>query len=501
MTHHPLAAAVVAATGLTMAVTMTATSPSVAAPSTRASSSPSTSPSTLPPSSSSSGAGLVLVAKRRSLLGTHTWYRQTYRGLPVLGGYYATHVVSGRRTVDDGRVAVPAGLAVSPQVSGSSAERTAKSRLEAAAKQRPPSGKGAPVAATAPAVQQARLAVVGGSSARLVWRVVGTGARGSTESVVDARSGAVVRQRSLVKNDVGRGRVFNPNPVVALRNEHLQDRNDADQDDLVPAYKNVPLSFLDGSGFLRGSFAQILNGNAVRSTREDFRYSRHPEGFEQVSAYFDITEAQKYLRSLGFRDVNNDSQKVFTNTIPDDNSFYDPEVDEITFGRGGVDDAEDQEVVWHELGHAIQDSQVPGFGSSEQGGAIGEGFGDYWAVTMSEPVSKGFDLPCVMDWDSTSYTSGPRHCLRRTDGTKTTRDIDGEVHDDGEIWSRALWDIHRLLGRTKADRVIIESQFGYAPNTSFTKAANQVVQTARVMYGDGAADDAREAFLGRRILK
>ncbi len=315
-------------------------------------------------------------------------------------------------------------------------------------------------------------------------------------------TGAVISAHTLVKNKTGSGQVFNPNPVVALRNENLTDKNDANQAVLDRAYKIVPLSFLDNSGLLHGSYvADPEQRTAPSSPSGTFRYQRSNDRFEQASAYYDITEAQKYLRSLGFTDVNSDAQKVLTDTIPDDNSFYDPDVDEITFGRGGVDDAEDQEVVWHELGHAIQDSQVPGFGVSEQAGAIGEGFGDYWAVTMSQPVSKGFDLPCVMDWDATSYTDGPRHCLRRVDGTKTTRDIDDEVHDDGEIWSRALWDIHRSLGRTKADKVIIESQFGFTPNTSFSKAALHTVQTTRVMYGSAAADKVRKAFQARLILK
>src|SRR3569623_778703 len=152
-------------------------------------------------------------------------------------------------------------------------------------------------------------------------------------------------------------------------------------------------------------------------------------------AYYSINSAEEYIKRLGFKDINNEPLDIITTGFTDDNSFYDPSVDAITFGTGGVDDAEDQEVVWHELGHAIQDDQVPGFGETEEAGAIGEGFGDYWAVTMSVPVSNGCDLPCVMDWDSTSYTSGPSHCLRRVDGTKTTDDVDGEVHDDGEIWS------------------------------------------------------------------
>ena len=52
--------------------------------------------------------------------------------------------------------------------------------------------------------------------------------------------------------------------------------------------------------------------------------------------------------------------------------------DEIRLGKGGVDDAEDGEVILHEYGHAIHFSQNFSFASSEAG-AISEGFGDYWA--------------------------------------------------------------------------------------------------------------------------
>jgi hypothetical protein len=86
----------------------------------------------------------------------------------------------------------------------------------------------------------------------------------------------------------------------------------------------------------------------------------------------------------------------------------------------------------------------------EQAGAISEGFGDYWAVTVSDVVAKALGvpelepLPCVADWDSTSYTSTVPHCLRRVDtNLHYPGDLNGEVHHDGQIWSRALWDIRQ----------------------------------------------------------
>ena len=50
------------------------------------------------------------------------------------------------------------------------------------------------------------------------------------------------------------------------------------------------------------------------------------------------------------------------------------------------------------------------------------------------------------------------------DGTKVyPADVENEVHADGEMWSRALFDINKALGRTVADRIIVEAQFGFAP--------------------------------------
>jgi Zn-dependent metalloprotease len=231
-----------------------------------------------------------------------------------------------------------------------------------------------------------------------------------------------------------------------------------------------------------------------------FDYQRGNPWFEQVMSYYDVTGAERYIQSLGFADVNNEPQNISVDTYSGDNSFYIPGKDQIVFGKGGVDDAEDAEVIWHEYGHAIQDAEVPGFGAGHDAGSIGEGFGDYWAVTMSQPVSDGFHLPCVMDWDSTSYTRTVPHCLRRTDTNLTVNDENGEVHHDGQIWSRGLWDIHRALGREETDTIILEGQFSFAPNTSFTAAATVLVSTAKRLYGSEASGVVRKAFERRGIL-
>lgn len=307
--------------------------------------------------------------------------------------------------------------------------------------------------------------------------------------------------------------VFIPNPVQSSGVESLTDQKDSATAVPVGDYYEVTLTDLDGSGYLNGTWANVKSttGTPAYTTNGTYFYDRHDDQFEQVMAYFWGTQAQKYLQSLGFgRDlpaVNAESQDYKVDQYGQDNSFSRDDHDTITLGKGGVDDAEDGEVIVHETGHAVHDAQVDGFGSSLEAGSIGEAWGDYFAVTVGDWVAKQYgvpvtaDLACVMDWDATSYTSTVPHCLRRLDaGKHYPEDVVGEVHADGEIWSQALYQIRMALGPAVADRIIVDAQFGFAPDTSFAAAARQTVATARSLYGVSRASVVQKAFEDRGIL-
>lgn len=342
-------------------------------------------------------------------------------------------------------------------------------------------------------------------SARLRWLV--------TLSVVAVMVSALAGSASAAKIgpgiSTGTGQVFFPNPVASLQDQTLGDQKDADYPALQPAYRAVTLTNLDGSGFLRGDWANIVSetGPAAFSPTNTFTFTRDDDRFEQVMAYYWVTEAQKYIQSLGFgstrRPINRESQDIRTNQLGIDNSYSWDKHDVLRFGKGGVDDAEDAEVILHELGHAIQDSQMMpfGFGSSVEAGAIGEGFGDYLAVSISDVIASTPDPACVADWDSVSYTSTTPHCLRRVDtDLHYPEDLNGKVHHDGQIWSRALWDICLSLGHVQADTVILEAQFDFAPDTTMPAAAAATVAAAETLYGSVAAAAVRGAFAARGIL-
>jgi hypothetical protein len=268
----------------------------------------------------------------------------------------------------------------------------------------------------------------------------------------------------------------------------------------------VTLTNLDGSGYLHGDWASVVSetGDPAYAADANFRYGRHDDRFEQVMAYYWVTEAQKYIQSLGFgttrRPINKHAQAIRINQWGQDNSFATDKQDELRFGKGGVDDAEDAEVILHEYGHAIHFSQSPTFYTSNESGAIGEGFADYWAVTVSTVVAPTPDPACVADWDSVAYTSKVPHCLRRVDlDLHYPADLSGEVHHDGQIWSRALWDIRNRLGNVKADTLILQGQFDF-PGTTMPDLAQRTVDAARQLYGPSTASMVQAAFHARGIL-
>jgi len=201
----------------------------------------------------------------------------------------------------------------------------------------------------------------------------------ATFVLVAIASTAAIAAKPGPGTSTGTGSVFVSNPVEDLNDQSLTDQKDSDAAVPAAAYHTVTLTDLDGSGFLRGRWAEIVSetGSPAYSPTNRFVYTRSQDEFEQVMAYYWITESQKYIQSLGFgtgrfRPVNMEPQRLRINQWGLDNSFATTHKDEIRLGKGGVDDAEDGQVITHEYGHAIHFSQNFSFASPEAG-AISEG--------------------------------------------------------------------------------------------------------------------------------
>jgi hypothetical protein len=308
---------------------------------------------------------------------------------------------------------------------------------------------------------------------------------------VNAHTGGILHRYENLANVGGSARVFDPNPVVALGDwRRLVGPNGGIRRPPEEAYATVRLRDLDGTGRLDGRRV-TTKPTPDRARREDHRFhfeSTEP-GFVEAMAYFHVDRALRYLESLGYRGrraIFSEPLAINANGTEQDNSWYSPGMRSLTFGRGGVDDPEDAEIILHELGHAVQDAICPDFGQSAQAAAMGEGFGDYFAASFFADRKPPMERSLVMGWDAIADEERRPPYLRRLDERLTFESFDAssdaDEHDNGRIWAATLWDVWTALGRAVADRIIVESHFQLDGFTTFARGARAILDADRNLY-------------------
>jgi hypothetical protein len=342
---------------------------------------------------------------------------------------------------------------------------------------------------------EAELAIALRSAPTLVWKVR-LAARfpfRSVDVLVDARGGAVLGVRDLLRRATGLAALYVSNPLAAQGSRAgLSDANDADSAVLTSLRTQVPLQRMTGD-CLAGQWvrASLLSGDVCKADRDWRAVTRADDRFEALMAYFHADRAQAYVQSLGFSNVVSRQLPILANAFTDDNSYYDQFTEGIELGRGGTDDGEDADVIDHEYGHAIQDSQIPGFGFSHEGGAIGEGFGDYFAAALAATFTSHptFDA-CIAEWNELGVGSPAAvPCMRRVDGSLGPAGLAADttcyadIHCYGQAWSGALWAIRARMGGVAADRLVIQSHFSMLPSSGFQDAARALLVADEQLYG------------------
>lgn len=419
---------------------------------------------------------LALETTRQGLAGTYFRFGQRHRGLPVFGGEVVVHVATGAaafevRDVSLGQYEHARLADVTPLVGEERARALA-------------------IAATGVAPDgletSLELGIAPVPAARLAWRVQ-LGAEdppSSFEVIVDAIDGAILERRDLLQHATGTGLVYDPNPIASTGDASLRPVAEY-AEALAAARFRVELARLDGTGFLAGPWVNSAPRARTRAKEESltFDYDRTDTRFRQVMAYFHVDRTQARLQDLGFRSINARAMVVNVDASRDDNSYYDPRTKQITTGTGGVPDAEDADVLVHEYGHAIQDHQVPGFGYGDQG-AMGEGFGDYIAANMAALGGRRTGDPaCMAEWNAAGIRRWNDRCLRRVDGRLHFPEaLRGEVHDDGEIWSGALWAARGAVGPDVLDRLLLESHFLLTRRGTMLNGAAAIVSADRNLF-------------------
>ncbi|EHO40279.1 Propeptide peptidase M4 and M36 [Caldithrix abyssi DSM 13497] len=314
---------------------------------------------------------------------------------------------------------------------------------------------------------------------------------GDWEVLVNAVDGRITNVKDLRMFNNGRGLVFDPDPLTTAGVEYggdFVDNNDADSDSLNNQRIEVILrdiTYENGLYKLKGPYAVLVDLESPADNFPEladssaFRYTRYQQEFEHVMAYYHVDLSTRYLiLELGYDEPAQREFQVDPHGLNgDDNSHYMSSSNYIAFGEGGVDDAEDADVLWHEHAHSFQTNLTGGMSYSGETMSLQEGSSDYWAASYSRMVND-YNWGYVFSWDGHNEFWAGRRC--DLDWVYPDDYVSG--HDGGQIWSSALMDIWADLGRYITDRLFIETHYiwGYSPGLQ--DAAQAYIQADRNLY-------------------
>jgi Zn-dependent metalloprotease len=144
----------------------------------------------------------------------------------------------------------------------------------------------------------------------------------------------------------------------------------------------------------------------------------------------------------------------------------------------------DADVVFHEYGHGISNRLI-GNGSTAlsgtQSGAMGEGWSDYWAITINNDGAVG------------EYVTNSPNGVRRAAYTVPAAAVHDsyadvgaggfDVHNDGEVWAATLWDLRTQLGAATTDLLVLNGMKFTPTRPSFLNARDGILQADQNMNG------------------
>lgn len=303
--------------------------------------------------------------------------------------------------------------------------------------------------------------------------------------------------------------VFMPDPLTSAGMQYgspFVDNNDQDVAQINAERVNAQarVTYDNGIFSLSGPYARIEDTSsptvaAATSTTDTFSYTRSQDGFEDINAYYHVTAFQDYIQSLGFNNLVNYPISIDTHALNgSDNSNFNPASSppRLSFGEGGVDDAEDADVVIHEYGHAIMHSAAPGTNNGTERKALDEATGDYFASSYSRSIDP-FGWDRVFSWDGhNEYWAG-----RSTISTDHyPEDLNMNIYTDADIWSATLMQIWGDIGREITDAIMMQAAFSFFEGMSMSQAAVIFIQADTVLYGGAHFTPIRQRMYDRGLI-
>lgn len=357
----------------------------------------------------------------------------------------------------------------------------------------------------------------------------------SFEWIVNAQTGEVIQQRDRAsylshppikkgqpiclpahthhncQNTVGY--IFNPDPCTKSHtayNAPFSDNNDQTTSAFNNIRDEVPLLDLEYDAdfevyMLSGPYVTIEDVESpyippAISYSWKFDFNRSQSGFEDVMAYYHIDKYQRYIQSLGITNLCNYPLTVdpHGNNGLDNSHFVPPNgsnnFSRIAYGTGGVDDAEDADVIVHEYGHALSYSASPNSNIGTQRTGLDEGIGDYIAASYSYDLDT-FQWSRLFNWDGNNeYWLG-----RKATSVDSYTSSLSSTYAIGTIWTATLMDIRQALGAEVGDKLFFEELYHNAANMTLQDASRCYLDADSVLYSGAHTKTILEFFCARSL--
>lgn len=336
---------------------------------------------------------------------------------------------------------------------------------------------------------------------------------------IRAIDGTLLYEQSLVYNftddsfDIdtpATGFVFFPDPLTQSQNLYGGIWVDS-SDGAIPNLESQKMirsfncSFQNDSFILKNEYVEMMNLGSpnyqvAKNKTGQFYYSRNETGFEDVNVYFHLSNFGNYVKEmLEFNNLLPNGVRADAHALNGaDNSVFSPASNppRILFGDGGVDDAEDADVIVHEYTHAISFSASPNTNNGIERTAIDEGTGDYFASSYSRSINE-FGWERAYTWDghnefwSGRFTNSLDHY---------PEDLVENKYGDADIWSSVLMEIWADIGREITDKLVIQTLHGLASNMTMPQAAYLFLQADSILYNKEHFTPIRDRMVARGLL-
>lgn len=345
-----------------------------------------------------------------------------------------------------------------------------------------------------------------GDASHLAWHVyVDVGPAESYEVLVDAHNGELLLRNNLVSDAQGtvytrspnqgaRQLVFFPNSWLGTSVVSTWDNVDA----CIDVDHNTDCDPVSGNGLLNGrAYAPNQDFTFPFLTPDDPRL--YPAASVTNLFYF-VNYIHDFSLTLGFDAASGNMEGIDrvsarSQSVNEDSSFNCRPDGTSPFILTGIfttltgeqrDSSVDSDVVFHEYGHGIAQRLIGncyGLGGL-QSGAMNEGWGDYFAITLGGDGAVG------------EYVAGDSKGLRRAKYSVPAAAVHDsyadlllggvfDFHEDGEVWAATLWDLRAQLGAATVDRLVVQGMKFTPLGPSFLNARDAILQADQNLNGGG----------------